>query len=159
MNIEYKNIDIKHWSKNYKSLCISSKEIHDHDKEEINEVIENYIHSVNVDTCTVEDSYISFQLYLAIKMWAASCPNGAIVVGVMEIPQLINREINKPLHLAEIACISDEKDENKTINPVYFLENVSASGEKEDNIIYYIPESVKCSYNIAQPMIVIDKEI
>lgn len=158
MNVEYKNVNVNHWSKNYESLCISSKEIHDHNKKEINTVIENYIQSVGVDTCTTEDSYISFQLYLAIKMWAAKFPNGTIAVGVMEIPNLINKELDKPLCLAEIACISDMTDKNSTISPVYFLENVSANGDKEDDILYYYPESIRCNYNIAQPMIIIDKE-
>ena len=158
MNVTYEFVNIEHWSNVFASLCITAKEVHDNDRNTINNVIEEYVRSVGVDTSTVGEDYISPALYMAIKSYAAKFPESTISVGVVEFANIINALSKKTLHVAEIACIDHMNDpENAVCAPIYAVSQIRANGDKDDNgNMYYDPLSLVVRYNISQPTFTIN---
>lgn len=154
VNVTYKYIKIKHWSKKYKAMCISNKDIYNASFNEINNIIKDYLSKNNISSQNIGKN-INFDLYYSMKAWTNKISNSMIAVGTVEMSNMINIKTKEPFKFIEIVCIS-EKD--KICIPVYFIENIKADGKnnKDNTVLYYYPKKILYNYVINQPIINID---
>ena len=88
-NVTYKDIKIKHWSKKYKAMCISNKDIYNASFNEINNIIKDYLSKNNISSQNIGKN-INFDLYYSMKAWTNKISNSMIAVGTVEMSNMIN---------------------------------------------------------------------
>lgn len=170
MKVRYDNLKIKNWSYHYKTMIIPNNEIHDASYDELNDTIEDHISSCGVQLSMVGEKYINFDVYFAMKAWAMKIPEGVTLVGIVEMPNLINVNDDSILSFAEIACITNDTYE---FIPIYCAQGLNVRTEEMDEDItndidnvkedtsksyFYFPETLMIKYNISQPIIKVNGE-
>jgi hypothetical protein len=97
-------------------------------------------------------------------------PEGVTLVGIVEMPNLINVNDDSILSFAEIACITNDTYE---FIPIYCAQGLNVRTEEMDEDItddtdnvkedtsksyFYFPETLMIKYNISQPIIKVNGE-
>ena len=138
----------------FPSLCITNDEIKTATKNDLNTIISMYIISTGIaNTVHDENGFLSNDLYLAIKLWAAQ-HKGKLVMNSRLFMNIIDIETKLPIKVLEIIYMKQDGN----VENVYLLNSLNADGRKNGNMIYVNGSNIKINYDINQPVIVINKD-
>ena len=113
-----------------------------------------YIISTGIaNTVHDENGFLSNDLYLAIKLWAAQ-HKGKLVMNSRLFMNIIDIETKLPIKVLEIIYMKQDGN----VENVYLLNSLNADGRKNGNMIYVNGSNIKINYDINQPVIVINKD-
>ena len=154
MTVSYEFIGLDYWDMIFPSLCITNDEIKTATKDDLNTIISMYIISTGiVNTVYDVNGFLSNDLYLAIKLWAAQ-HKGKLVMNSRLFMNIIDTETKLPVKVLEIIYMK----QNGNTENVYLLNTLSADGRKNGNTVYVNGSDIKINYDINQPVIVITKD-
>lgn len=154
MTVSYEFIGLEYWDMIFPSLCITNDEIKTATKNDLNTIISMYIISTGiVNTIHDENGFLSNDLYLAIKLWAAQ-HKGKLVMNSRLFMNIIDIETKLPIKVLEIIYMKQDGN----VENVYLLNSLNADGRKNGNMIYVNGSNIKINYDINQPVIVINKD-